>query len=74
MTIAQSEVNGDAELDLAAPKNVLQKAVSLVKVEVLEANCLIATPAYELILKLVFAKLCHVEAAVTQVDMLATFL
>ena len=74
MTITESEINGDAELDLAASKDVLQKAVSLMKVEVLKANCLIATPTCELMLKLVFTELCHVEAAVAQVDMLATFL
>ena len=60
MTIAKGEINGDAELDLAAPEDVLQEAVSLVKVQVLEANCLIATTACELMLKLVFAQLCHV--------------
>ena len=48
--------------------------MSLVKVEVLKANCLIASPTCELMLKLVFAELCHVEAAIAKVDMLATLL
>ena len=74
MTIAESEVNSDAELYLAAPKDVLQEAVSLVEVQVLEENSLVTTPACQLMLKLALAKLCHVEAAIAQVDMLATFL
>ena len=74
MAIAESEVNGDAELDLATPKDILQEAVSLVEVEVLEANCLVTTPACKLVIKLALAELCHVEAAIAQVDMLATLL
>ena len=74
MTIAQSEINGNAELDLATPKDVLQKAVSLMKVEVLEANRLIATSTCKLMLQLIFAELCHIEAEIAQVDMFSTFL
>ena len=74
MAIAESEVNGDAELDLAAPKDVLQEAVSFVEIQVLEANCLVTTPACQLMVKLSLAELCHVEAAIAKVDMLATLL
>ena len=74
VAIAESEVNGDAELDLAASKDVLQEAVPLVEVQVLKADCLVTTPACQLMLYLALAELCHVEAAVTQVDVLSTLL
>jgi hypothetical protein len=74
MAIAESEVNGDAELDLAASKDVLQEAVPLVEVQVLKANRLVTTPACQLMLNLALAELRHIEAAIAQVDVLATLL
>ena len=74
MTIAQREVNGNTQLDLAPAKDILQESMALVEIEVLESGRLVLASAVQLVLKLAFAEHGDVASDVSQIDMFATFL
>ena len=50
VTIAQSKVDGDRQLNFTAAEDILQEGVSLVEDQVLEAGSLIASTANNLVL------------------------
>ena len=54
ITIAESKVNGDAELDLTSSEDVLKECVSFVEDKIVEAGALVATTSHQLELKLAF--------------------
>lgn len=72
--ITKSEVDGDAELDFAATKNVLQKGVSLVEIQIFKSSTLVLTPALQLVLQLALTKHGDVACDVSQVDMFTALL
>ena len=74
MAITQSEVDGDAELDLAAAKDILQERVAFVEDQVVEPDPLVPTTAVEVVFELALAQLGDVASEVAQVDVFARFL
>ena len=74
MPIAQRKVDCDAELNLAATEDILQKRVPLVEHNAVKSCALVAALAHQLELNLALAKLGDVAADEAKVDMLSTLL
>lgn len=72
--ITESEVDGDTQLNLTAAKNVLQKGVSLVEIQIFKSSILVLTPALQLVLQLALTKHGDVASDVSQVDMFTALL
>ena len=74
MSITQSEVNCNAQLNLTATEDVLQESVSLVENQVFESNILVPPASIQVELELAFSQLCNITTEVAQVHVFARLL
>ena len=74
MSITQSKVNGNTQLNLTTAEDILQESVSLMEDEIFEASRLVAATTCQIELKCSLSELSDVTREVTEIDVFSTLL